>query len=212
MKNPPYQQALKRVIDVAVAATVLLACLPVLACVALGIRRTMGRPVLFRQRRPGLDGHPFLLYKFRTMDDARGPDGQLLPDARRLTPLGRLLRRTSLDELPQLWNVLRGEMSLVGPRPLLMAYLDRYTPEQARRHECKPGITGWAQVHGRNVIAWEEKFALDVWYVDQWSLALDLRILLRTVVKVLRGEGISAVGHCTTAEFTGSKSARRDAA
>jgi sugar transferase EpsL len=205
MTDRVYQQALKRVIDVAVAATVLLACLPVLACVALGIRRTMGRPVLFRQRRPGLGGRPFLLYKFRTMDNARDPGGQLLPDAQRLTPLGRLLRRTSLDELPQLWNVLRGEMSLVGPRPLLMQYLERYSPEQARRHDMLPGITGWAQINGRNALTWDDKFRLDVWYVDHWSFWLDIKILWLTLWKVLMREGISQPGHATAEEFKGNQ-------
>ena len=190
MRNHPCQQALKRVTDVAVAATILLVCLPVLGCVALWIRRRMGRPVLFRQRRPGLDGRPFLLYKFRTMDDARGPDGQLLPDARRLSPLGRFLRRTSLDELPQLWNVLRGEMSLVGPRPLCWHYLPYFTPRERLRHTIRPGITGWAQIHGRNQASWEERYANDVWYVERWSLWLDCRILCHTIAQVFRGRAV----------------------
>ncbi len=174
--------ALKRALDLALASTGLLAAAPVLAGVAAAVRLGIGSPVLFRQRRPGLHGRPFLLAKFRTMTDARGPDGRPLPDEQRLTRLGRLLRATSLDELPQLWNVLRGDMSLVGPRPLLMEYLERYTPEQARRHEVKPGLTGWAAVNGRNALSWDEKFALDVWYVDHRSLTLDLEVLARTVL------------------------------
>lgn len=195
---------MKRAIDVTVAATVLLVCLPVLGIVALAITWRMGRPVLFRQQRPGLGGRPFMLYKFRTMADIRDVEGRLLPDAERLTMLGRLLRRTSVDELPQLWNVLRGDMSLVGPRPLLMQYLDRYTPEQSRRHNVKPGITGWAQIHGRNALSWEQKFALDVWYVDHGSLALDVRILAATALKVAGGRGISAASCATMFEFQGS--------
>jgi sugar transferase EpsL len=194
-------RCLTRVLDATVAGAILAACAPLLGLVALLIRWKMGGPVLFRQRRPGLHGRPFLLYKFRTMNDARGPDGQLLDDGQRLTALGRFLRHTSLDELPQLWNVMRGEMSLVGPRPLLMEYLDYYTPEQARRHEVKPGITGWAQIHGRNAITWEEKFALDGWYVAHASIGLDLRILLATVLKVARSEGISAAAHSTMPKF-----------
>ena len=197
---------LKRTIDLAVAAALLLLAAPAMLVVAALIRWRMGRPVLFRQVRPGLGGRPFTLLKFRTMRDATGPDGRPLPDAERLTPLGRRLRRLSLDELPQLVNVLRGELSLVGPRPLLVQYLDRYTPEQARRHEVKPGITGWAQVHGRNTLSWEDKFALDVWYVDHWSVGLDLQILLLTLAKVLRGEGISHAGDATMPEFTGTRS------
>ncbi|MCE5267210.1 MAG: sugar transferase [Planctomycetaceae bacterium] len=198
------RRAMKRAIDVTVAATVLLVCLPVLGIVALAIAWRMGRPVLFRQQRPGLGGRPFMLYKFRTMADIRDVEGRLLPDAERLTMLGRLLRRTSVDELPQLWNVLRGDMSLVGPRPLLMQYLDRYTPEQSRRHNVKPGITGWAQIHGRNALSWEQKFALDVWYVDHGSLALDVRILAATALKVAGGRGISAASCATMFEFQGS--------
>ncbi|MGI6515166.1 MAG: sugar transferase [Syntrophomonadales bacterium] len=164
----------------------------------------MGFPPIFKQKRPGYLGKPITLYKFRTMTNDRGPDGQFLPDQDRLTRLGRFLRSTSLDELPELFNVLKGDMSLVGPRPLLMQYLDRYTPEQARRHEMKPGITGWAQVNGRNAITWEEKFALDVWYVDNWSLWLDLKILAMTIVKVFKREGISAEGEATMPEFMGN--------
>jgi lipopolysaccharide/colanic/teichoic acid biosynthesis glycosyltransferase len=194
----------KRSIDVFGAAFVLLLLAPVIGAAAVLIRLSMGSPVLFRQRRPGLGGRPFDMFKFRTMLDSRDVQGRLLPDDRRLTRLGRFLRRASLDELPGLFNVLRGDMSLVGPRPLLMQYVERYTPEQARRHEVKPGITGWAQVHGRNALSWEEKFALDVWYVDHWSLLLDLRILAATVWKVVRREGISAADHATMPEFTGS--------
>jgi len=171
---------------------------------ALLVRLSVGSPVLFRQRRPGKDGRPFTLYKFRTMVDTRNCCGKLLPDDVRLTWIGRLLRSTSLDELPELFNVLRGDMSLVGPRPLLMQYLDRYTPEQGRRHEVRPGLTGWAQVNGRNAITWEEKFRLDVWYVDNRSLRLDVKILVLTVWKVVRREGISQEGLATMEEFTGT--------
>lgn len=186
---------------------VALVCLALLAlpmlCLAWVIRTRLGSPVLFRQVRPGLCGVPFEMIKFRTMTDARGSDGQLLPDAQRLTPLGQWLRSSSLDELPELWNVLRGDMSLVGPRPLLMDYLPLYTPEQARRHEVRPGITGWAQVNGRNAISWEEKFRLDVWYVDHRSFWLNLRILALTGKKVLRREGINGQGEATMSRFTG---------
>lgn len=164
----------------------------------------MRRPILFHQLRAGLYGRPFWLYKFRTMTDARDSNGRLLPDEQRLTRFGRWLRSTSLDELPELWNVLKGDMSLVGPRPLLVEYLDRYSPEQARRHEMKPGLTGWAQVNGRNALSWEEKFRLDVWYVDNWSIWLDFKILWLTLVKVLTRDGISAHGHATMPEFKGS--------
>ena len=195
---------MKRLFDLTAAALGLLAlALPLLALIAL-VRIKLGRPVFFRQTRPGLHGQPFQMVKLRTMTDARGPDGALLPDAERLTPFGRFLRASSLDELPELWNVLKGDMSLVGPRPLLMEYLPLYTPEQARRHEVRPGITGWAQVNGRNALSWEEKFALDVWYVDHQSLALDISILWRTVRKVLVREGISAAGEATMPRFDGS--------
>ena len=169
------------------------------------VRRKLGRPVFFRQTRPGLHGRQFEMVKFRTMTDARGPDGKLSPDAERLTAFGRFLRASSLDELPELWNVLKGDMSLVGPRPLLMEYLPLYSPEQARRHEAHPGITGWAQVNGRNALSWEEKFKLDVWYVDHRSLWLDVKILCLTVRKVLVREGISADGEATMSKFTGGK-------
>ena len=195
---------MKRLFDLTAAALgLLLLALPLLVLTLL-VRRKLGRPAFFRQVRPGLHGRPFQMVKFRTMTDARGPDGALLPDAERLTPFGRFLRSTSLDELPELWNVLRGDMSLVGPRPLLMEYLPLYTPEQARRHAVRPGITGWAQVNGRNALSWEEKFALDVWYVDHQSLALDISILWRTVRKVLVREGISAAGEATMGKFTGN--------
>ena len=196
---------MKRLFDFSAAALgLLLLALPLLVLTLL-VRRKLGRPAFFRQTRPGLHGRPFEMAKFRTMTDARGPDGALLPDADRLTPFGRFLRGSSLDELPELWNVLRGDMSRVGPRPLLMEYLPLYTPEQARRHAVRPGITGWAQVNGRNALSWEEKFALDVWYVDHQSLALDISILWRTVRKVLVREGISAAGEATMPRFGGSR-------
>lgn len=183
----------------------LLLALPLLALIWL-VRRKLGSPVFFRQVRPGMNGKPFDMIKFRTMTDERGPDGQLLPDAVRLTPFGRFLRSSSLDELPELWNVLKGDMSLVGPRPLLMEYLPLYSPEQARRHDVRPGVTGWAQINGRNAISWEDKFKLDTWYVDNQSLWLDIKILWLTVKKVLMREGISATGEATMSKFTGSKS------
>ncbi|MCZ8253493.1 MAG: sugar transferase [Hylemonella sp.] len=196
---------MKRLFDLLLSIGLLLVlALPLLLLWAL-VRRKLGSPVLFRQVRPGLHGRPFMMVKFRTMTDERGADGELLPDARRLTSFGRFLRATSLDELPELWNVLRGEMSLVGPRPLLMEYLPLYSPEQARRHEVRPGITGWAQVNGRNALSWEERFKLDVWYVDHRSLWLDLRILWLTVRKVIVREGISAQGEATMTRFTGNK-------
>jgi lipopolysaccharide/colanic/teichoic acid biosynthesis glycosyltransferase len=176
--------------------------------VAVLVAASQGRPVLFTQPRVGRDGRRFPIFKFRTMREATGPDGTPLPDDERLTRVGRALRATSIDELPQLWNVLRGDLSLVGPRPLLVRYLPRYTPEQARRHEVLPGITGWAQVNGRNAISWEERFALDVWYVDHWSLALDLRILAMTLARVLRREGVSREGHATMPEFMGREDGR----
>ncbi|MCD9622748.1 sugar transferase [Rhabdothermincola salaria] len=188
--------------DVVVAATALVVLWPVVAVVAVLVRLRLGSPVLFRQRRLGRMGRPFELVKFRTMTDARGPDGSLLPDAERLTGLGRVLRRTSLDELPELVNVLRGEMSLVGPRPLPERYLERYSPEERRRHLVRPGITGWAQVQGRNALDWNERLAADVWYVDNRSFRLDLKILARTVAVVLHGGGVSAPDHATMAELT----------
>lgn len=197
---------MKRAFDVILAFLALIAlCVPMIF-LAIVIRLRLGSPVLFRQVRPGLHGRPFTMIKFRSMTDERAADGKLLPDAKRQTSLGRFLRATSLDELPELWNVLKGEMSLVGPRPLLMDYVPLYTPEQARRHEVRPGITGWAQINGRNAISWEEKFALDVWYVDHQSLALDVRILWRTVARVLGRKGINADGEATVSRFTGSGS------
>jgi lipopolysaccharide/colanic/teichoic acid biosynthesis glycosyltransferase len=195
----------KRSFDLLVTLLSLVVTLPLLLVIGLLVWIFLGRPVLFLQQRPGLKGRPFLAYKFRTMTNRRGPEGKLLPDAERLTPFGRFLRSTSLDDLPQLWNVLRGEMSLVGPRPLLMSYLERYTPEQRRRHDVLPGITGWAQIHGRNALSWDEKFTLDVWYVDNWSFWLDLRILFLTPWKVFRHEGISQPGHVTAEEFKGDR-------
>ena len=195
---------MKRLCDIVIAGLALVAALPVLSILAVLIRMTMGSPVLFRQPRPGLHGRPFELVKFRTMRDALGRDGAPLADADRITLLGRILRSTSVDELPELWNVLKGEMSLVGPRPLLMEYLPLYTPEQARRHQVRPGITGWAQVNGRNALSWEEKFALDVWYVDHRGFWLDVKILLMTAAKVLRRDGISADGEATMTKFKGT--------
>ena len=199
-----YRRHGKRLFDLALAIPGLIALAPLLGLLALLVRWRLGRPVLFRQTRPGLHGQPFELCKFRTMTDARDAAGRLLPDAERLTRLGRLLRASSLDELPELWNVICGEMSLVGPRPLLMAYLPLYTPEQARRHELPPGITGWAQVHGRNALTWQDKFTLDIWYVDHVSLSLDMKILLLTLWKVLRREGISQQGQATMEPFRGA--------
>ena len=195
---------LKRGMDLTVAVVLLLALSPLMAITALLIRYKLGAPVLFKQIRPGLHGKPFKLYKFRTMTDARDDRGALLPDALRLTKFGKLLRATSLDELPQFMNVLKGELSLVGPRPLLMEYLPLYTPEQSRRHEVKPGITGWAQVNGRNAISWDEKFALDIWYVDHRGFWLDCKILWLTLRNVLRTEGISQANHVTMEKFRGT--------
>ncbi len=197
---------MKRIIDILGASVGLLLFSPVLAIVAYRIRREMGSPVLFRQTRPGRHGKPFQMIKFRTMRDAIDADGRPLPDAERLTKLGRFLRASSIDELPELWNVLKGEMSLVGPRPLLMEYLPLYSPEQARRHEVRPGVTGWAQVNGRNAISWDEKFALDVWYVENRSLWLDMKIIWLTLGKVIKRDGISAAGEATMSRFTGSGS------
>lgn len=194
---------LKRLLDIFGSSLGLLILSPVILILAWMIRHRLGSPVLFHQVRPGLRGCPFRMIKFRTMRDAVGPDGQPLPDAERMTPFGCWLRSTSLDELPELWNVLKGDMSLVGPRPLLMEYLPLYSPEQARRHEVRPGVTGWAQINGRNALSWEDKFRLDVWYVDHQSLWLDLKILYLTVKKVLIRDGISAEGEATMSKFTG---------
>lgn len=195
---------LKRLLDLALTAPGLIVLSPVLGLIALAVRINHGAPVLFRQIRPGYDAVPFTVFKFRTMRTAHAADGSPLPDEARLTRLGKFLRSFSLDELPELWNVMRGEMSLVGPRPLLMQYLQRYTSEQARRHDVLPGITGWAQINGRNAVTWEAKFALDVWYVDNWSFGLDLKILLLTILKVIRREGISQPGRATADEFMGT--------
>jgi len=196
---------MKRIFDFTLSLVALAALAPLLLALAVLVRVKLGSPVLFKQPRPGLHGRPFTLMKFRTMTDARGDAGDLLPDAERLTRFGRFLRGTSLDELPELVNVLKGEMSLVGPRPLLMRYLDRYTREQMRRHDARPGITGWAQVNGRNAIDWDRKFALDVWYVDNQSLALDLKIIALTLIRAFRRDGISQPGHATMEEFAGSR-------
>jgi sugar transferase EpsL len=197
------QQRFKRLMDIAIAGIALVILSPVLLVLAVLVRLKLGSPVLFRQVRPGKNGKPFTMLKFRTMMDARNENGELLPDDQRLPAFGRMLRSTSMDELPELWNVLRGEMSVVGPRPLLMEYLPRYTKAQARRHEVSPGITGWVQVNGRNSLSWEEKFALDVWYVDNRSLALDLKILLRTLAAVVKRQGISSDGHVSMPKFMG---------
>ena len=195
---------LKRLFDILGAVLGLLILLPIIVTLAWQVRRKLGSPVLFRQTRPGLHGKPFQLIKFRTMRNAIGLDGRPLHDSERMTSFGSFLRSASLDELPELWNVLKGDMSLVGPRPLLMEYLPLYSLEQARRHELRPGVTGWAQVNGRNALSWDEKFRLDVWYVDNHSFWLDLKILALTVKKVFVREGISAAGEVTTTNFTGS--------
>jgi lipopolysaccharide/colanic/teichoic acid biosynthesis glycosyltransferase len=199
----------KRFLDLLLAAVGLLLLSPVFLVLALLVWLRHGRPIFFRQVRPGYHGELFTIYKFRTMVDKKGENGRLAPDAQRITGLGRFMRATSLDELPELINVLRGEMSLVGPRPLLTQYLERYSPEQARRHEVLPGITGWAQVNGRNALTWEDKFRLDVWYVDHWSLWLDVKILSITLWKVVQREGISQPGHATAEEFTGTEGIER---
>lgn len=197
---------LKRLFDITCSLLGFILLMPVLLFVALQIHRKLGSPVLFRQTRPGFRGQPFKMVKFRSMRDAVDAQGNPLPDSERMTPFGNFLRSASLDELPELWNVFKGEMSLVGPRPLLMEYLPLYSPEQARRHEVRPGVTGWAQVNGRNALSWDEKFKLDVWYVDNQSFWLDLKILLMTVKKVLAREGISATGEVTMPRFTDSGS------
>ena len=194
---------MKRVVDVVGAVFALILLFPLICVICAAVRIRLGSPVLFKQQRPGLYGEPFVICKFRTMRDAFDADENPLPDEQRMTRLGKFLRSTSLDELPEFWNALKGDMSLVGPRPLLMEYLPLYTSEQARRHEVKPGITGWAQVNGRNAISWEEKLKLDVWYVDHESLWLDLKILFLTVVKVLRSEGVTQDGYVTTEKFRG---------
>jgi lipopolysaccharide/colanic/teichoic acid biosynthesis glycosyltransferase len=201
--EPPMRLRWKRALDLALTVPALILLSPVFALVALAVRASLGSPVIFKQQRPGIHERPFTLYKFRTMRDARDAQGALLPDSRRLTRLGAFLRATSLDELPELVNVLRGDMSLVGPRPLLMEYLPLYSPEQRRRHDVRPGVTGLAQVNGRNALTWREKFALDIEYVDHVSVALDLRILLLTIGSVVRSEGISHSGHVTMQPFRG---------
>lgn len=205
MQSVCYKRFGKRLIDVGMTVIALALAWPLLLGLSMLVRITHGPPILFRQTRPGLHGRPFRLIKFRTMCSTFDAQGNLLPDAERLTRLGRWLRATSLDELPELWNVLRGDMSLVGPRPLLMEYLPLYSAEQARRHEVKPGITGWAQVNGRNSLSWEKKFELDVWYVEHQSLWLDIKIMAFTIRKVLLREGISAQGEDTMPRFTGSQ-------
>lgn len=200
-----YRRRGKRLLDLVVGIPALVATAPITAVAAVAVHRTMGSPVFFRQTRPGLDGRPFVFVKLRTMRDARDEQGRVLPDAERLTKLGRFLRASSIDELPSLWHVVRGDMSLVGPRPLLVQYLDRYSSRQARRHEVKPGITGWAQVRGRNALSWADKLEADVWYVDHVSLALDLRILLDTLHVVVLREGVAASGHVSMPEFIGTE-------
>lgn len=195
----------KRLLDLAIVVPPMIILSHLIILIGIFVRLRIGSPVLFRQVRPGLYGKPFTIYKFRTMTDERDRDGNLLPDGKRLTRLGQFLRKTSMDELPELFNVIKGEMNIVGPRPLLMQYLDRYTPEQARRHEVKPGITGWAQVNGRNAISWEDKFRLDEWYVDNWSLWLDVKIVGMTIKKVLKREGISPSDQPIMPRFKGSK-------
>jgi sugar transferase EpsL len=196
----------KRIIDLALTIPVLILISPIILIIALLVLIFHGKPVIFKQIRPGFRGKPFTVYKFRTMNDARDNEGNLLPDAQRLTSLGKFLRASSLDELPELLNVLRGEMSLVGPRPLLIQYLERYSPEEARRHDVTPGITGWAQINGRNAITWEDKFKLDLYYVDNWSLWFDFKIIFITLWKLIKREGITQPGHATAEEFMGNNS------
>ena len=203
---------MKRAFDIVAAGLAIIVFAPFVAVIALLVRWKLGSPVLFRQRRPGKDTRPFEMLKFRTMTDARDCEGRLLPDADRLTRFGRFLRSTSLDELPELWNVLRGDMSLVGPRPLLMEYLPLYSEEQARRHEIRPGLTGWAQVNGRNALSWEQKFTLDVWYVDNRSFWLDIRVIARTIGNVLKRSGISAEGEATMPRFAGTHGRKENSA
>lgn len=194
----------KRAFDLVVGCAMTIVLAPVIGVSAILVAVKLGRPVFFRQRRPGLNGQPFEMVKFRSMTDGRDESGELLPDVERLTKFGKFLRASSVDEFPELWNVLRGEMSLIGPRPLLIQYLDRYSPEQFRRHDVRPGVTGWAQVNGRNAISWDQKFAFDLWYVDNYSLLIDLKILAMTVLKVVKPSGISAAGHATMPEFQGN--------
>ena len=195
---------MKRLLDIIISLSALILLAPLYAVISYKVKKNLGSPILFKQTRPGLHAQPFDMIKFRTMKDATDTSGNLLPDSMRMTAFGKMLRSSSLDELPELWNVLKGDMSLVGPRPLLMEYVPLYNKEQTRRHEMRPGITGWAQINGRNAISWEEKFQLDVWYVDHQSLKLDLKILLLTIKKVFIKEGISSSGEVTTSKFTGS--------
>lgn len=201
---------LKRVLDIAIASTALVLLSPVYALVAYKVKKNLGSPVLFRQTRPGLHGKSFEMIKFRTMKDAVDAQGNPLPDSERLTPFGKMLRATSLDEMPELWNVIKGDMSIVGPRPLLMEYLPLYNAEQAKRHDVRPGITGHAQVNGRNAISWEKKFELDTWYVEHQSLWLDFKIMLKTIQKVIAKDDISAEGEATMGKFTGSSEHKND--
>ena len=201
---------LKRVLDIAIASTALVLLSPVYALVAYKVKKNLGSPVLFRQVRPGLHGKPFEMIKFRTMKDAMDAQGNPLPDSERLTPFGKMLRATSLDEMPELWNVIKGDMSIVGPRPLLMEYLPLYNAEQAKRHNVRPGITGHAQVNGRNAISWEKKFEHDTWYVEHQSLWLDFKIMLKTIQKVIAKDDISAEGEATMSKFTGSSEHKND--
>lgn len=205
MPSSPRLSLVKRLFDVIVSTVVLISFSWLILILALLVRLNLGAPVFFRQKRPGLDGNIFEMVKFRTMRNATSSDGTPLPDDQRMTKFGNLLRKLSLDELPELWNVVKGDMSLVGPRPLLVQYLDRYSPRQMRRHETRPGVTGWAQVNGRNAVAWEDRFEMDVWYVENWSFTLDLKILWMTVLTVFKRSGVSAEGHVTMPEFMGSQ-------
>ncbi len=205
MPSSPRLSPVKRSFDVIVSTVVLISFSWLILILALLVRLNLGAPVFFRQKRPGLDGNIFEMVKFRTMRNATSSDGTPLPDDQRMTKFGNLLRKLSLDELPELWNVVKGDMSLVGPRPLLVQYLDRYSPRQMRRHETRPGVTGWAQVNGRNAVAWEDRFEMDVWYVENWSFTLDLKILWMTVLTVFKRSGVSAEGHVTMPEFMGSQ-------
>lgn len=204
-KNIFHRRWEKRFFDLMLTVPALILLFPLMAVISLIVRLNFGNPIIYRQKRPGINEKLFNLYKFRTMTEEYDESGNLLPDEKRITTIGKFLRRTSLDELPELLNVLKGDLSLIGPRPLLVEYLDRYSPEQARRHKVKPGITGWAQVNGRNALTWEEKFKYDVWYVDNWSLWLDLQILFMTVFKVIKGEGINQPGQVTMEEFKGNE-------
>lgn len=195
----------KRMFDLTLTVLALIVLFPLLFWVAVLIRVNLGSPIFFQQKRPGLNGKPFLIYKYRTMSDEKDENNVLLPDEQRLNTVGRFLRSTSFDELPELFNIIKGDMSIVGPRPLLMKYLDRYTPDQAKRHEVKPGLTGWAQINGRNSISWEEKFTLDVWYVENQSIWLDIKIFLMTIIKVFKREGINEPGKATMTEFIGTE-------